>query len=246
MRLFSYRLTSLAVSVLVGQSSPTLCNPVVWGPPGPPVHGNSSGKNIGVGHHFFLQGSFPHPGIQPGSPALQADSLPSEPLGKPDLADCISTHSKNKWLYAHGCEKGKALLRLVPCLQPQLFLWWQSPFSKTNWVSSFCLETLHCSHFPRPVVYCCWAFASEIFSIRQNSIYLKLWATHVLLIRGHCSWFPRLPWFLLWALAALFTHTGLHGFVYISALPCRLWIPGGQDHILFIFCYLTSSLGSGT
>ena len=134
MRLFSYRLTSLAVSVLVGQSSPTLCNPVVWGPPGPSVHGNSSGKNIGVGQHFFLQGSFPHPGIQPGSPALQADSLPSEPLGKPDLADCISTHSKNKWLYAHGCEKGKALLRLVPCLQPQLFLWWQSSFSKTNWV----------------------------------------------------------------------------------------------------------------
>ena len=25
----------------------------------------------------------PHPGIEPGSPALQADSLPSEPLGKP-------------------------------------------------------------------------------------------------------------------------------------------------------------------
>ena len=95
-------------------------------------------------------------------------------------------------------------------------------------------------------MYCCWAFASEIFSIRQNSIYLKPWATHVLLSRGHCSWFPRLPWFLRWALAALFTHTGLHGFVYISALPCRLWIPGGQDHILFIFCYLTSFLGSGT
>ena len=27
----------------------------------------------------------PNPGIEPRSPALQADSLPSEPPGKPDL-----------------------------------------------------------------------------------------------------------------------------------------------------------------
>ena len=31
----------------------------------------------------LLQGSLPDPGIKPGSPALQADSLPSEPLRKP-------------------------------------------------------------------------------------------------------------------------------------------------------------------
>ena len=28
-------------------------------------------------------GGLPDPGIEPGSPALQADSLPSEPRGKP-------------------------------------------------------------------------------------------------------------------------------------------------------------------
>ena len=39
---------------------------------------------------FPSPGELPDPGIEPGSPALQADSLPSEPLGKPDLADCIS------------------------------------------------------------------------------------------------------------------------------------------------------------
>ena len=27
-------------------------------------------------------GNLPHPGIEPGSPALQADALPSEPLAK--------------------------------------------------------------------------------------------------------------------------------------------------------------------
>ena len=32
---------------------------------------------------FPSSGDLPDPGIEPGSPALQADSLPSEPLGKP-------------------------------------------------------------------------------------------------------------------------------------------------------------------
>ena len=44
---------------------------------------NFPGKNIEVGSHFFLQGDLSNPGIKPGSPALQADSSPSEPPGKP-------------------------------------------------------------------------------------------------------------------------------------------------------------------
>ena len=32
----------------------------------------------------------PNPGIEPGSPALQADSLPSEPPGKPYSTEVIS------------------------------------------------------------------------------------------------------------------------------------------------------------
>ena len=35
-----------------------------------------------MGCHFLLQGNLPNPGIKPGSPALQADSLPTELLGK--------------------------------------------------------------------------------------------------------------------------------------------------------------------
>ena len=41
-----------------------------------------SGKSTGVGCHFLLQGIIPDPGIEPRSPALQADTLPSEPLAK--------------------------------------------------------------------------------------------------------------------------------------------------------------------
>ena len=43
---------------------------------------DSPGKNTGVGGHFLLQGNLPDPGIEPSSPALQADSLPFEPPGK--------------------------------------------------------------------------------------------------------------------------------------------------------------------
>ena len=41
------------------------------------------GKNTGVGCHFLLQGNLSDPGFESMSPALQADSLPSEqPLGQ--------------------------------------------------------------------------------------------------------------------------------------------------------------------
>ena len=33
---------------------------------------------------FPSLGDLPNPGIEPGSPTLQADALPSEPPGKPD------------------------------------------------------------------------------------------------------------------------------------------------------------------
>ena len=44
---------------------------------------NSLGKTTGVDCHFLLQGIFPTQGLKPRSPALQADSLPTESPGKP-------------------------------------------------------------------------------------------------------------------------------------------------------------------
>ena len=62
---------------------PTLCNAMDYRPPGSSVHGILQAKNTGVGCLSLLQGNLPNPGIKPGSPALQADSLSSEPPGKP-------------------------------------------------------------------------------------------------------------------------------------------------------------------
>ena len=39
---------------------------------------NSPGQNTGVGSLSLLQGNLPDPGIEPGSPTLQVDSLPTE------------------------------------------------------------------------------------------------------------------------------------------------------------------------
>ena len=46
---------------------------------------NSPGQNTGV-EPFPSLGDLPNPGIEPGSPALQADSLPTELWGKPHLS----------------------------------------------------------------------------------------------------------------------------------------------------------------
>ena len=50
--------------------------------PGSSVHGIFR-KEFWSGLPFPSPGDLPHPGIKPGSPTLQADTLPSEPPGKP-------------------------------------------------------------------------------------------------------------------------------------------------------------------
>ena len=44
---------------LVAQSCLTLCDPTDCSPPGSSVHGNSPGKNTGVGCHALFQRIFP-------------------------------------------------------------------------------------------------------------------------------------------------------------------------------------------
>ena len=54
------------VLFLVAQSYLTICDPIDCSPPGSSVHGDSSGKNTGVGCHALLQGIFPTQGSNPG------------------------------------------------------------------------------------------------------------------------------------------------------------------------------------
>ena len=70
------------MSLLVPQSYPTLCDPMDDSSPGSSVHGILQGRSWS-GYPFPSPGDRPNTGIEPGSPALQADSLPSELPGKP-------------------------------------------------------------------------------------------------------------------------------------------------------------------
>ena len=48
-----------------------------------PLSMGFSGQEYWSGLPFPPPGDLPYRGIKPGSPALQADSLPTEPLGEP-------------------------------------------------------------------------------------------------------------------------------------------------------------------
>ena len=62
----------------VAQSCPTLCDPVAFSPQAPLSMGFSR-QEYWSGLPFPSPGDFPDPGIEPRSPALQVDTLTSEP-----------------------------------------------------------------------------------------------------------------------------------------------------------------------
>ena len=71
-----------AVPCLVAQSCLTLCDSMDYSLLGSSVHGDSPGKNTGVGCHTLLQGILPTQGSNPGLPHCRW-TLPAEPPGKP-------------------------------------------------------------------------------------------------------------------------------------------------------------------
>ena len=76
---------NIIISLLVGWFSHQVvsdsCNPMDCSLPGSSVRGILQARTL----EFPSPGDLPDPGIEPSSPALQADSLPSEPPGKPML-----------------------------------------------------------------------------------------------------------------------------------------------------------------
>ena len=72
-----------SVKVVVSQSCSTLYDPMYYSPPG--------SSDPGILQARILEWvtipspeDLPDPGIEPGSPALEADALTSEPPGKPN------------------------------------------------------------------------------------------------------------------------------------------------------------------
>ena len=72
------------MSMFVAQLCLTLCSPVNHSPQAPLFMGFSR-QECWSGLLFPSPGDLPNPGLEPGSPTLQADSLLSELQGKPKV-----------------------------------------------------------------------------------------------------------------------------------------------------------------
>ena len=104
---------------LVTHSCLTLCNLMNCSPPGSSVHGILQARIL-EWVPFPSPGNLPEPGIEPGSPALQADSLLFEPPGKVAGSKSVSRSVVSDSLQA--CELWPASL-LCP---------WNSPGKNTG------------------------------------------------------------------------------------------------------------------
>ena len=91
---------------------PTLCDPRDCSHQAPLSMGFSR-PEYWSGLPFPSPGDLPSPGIEPRSPALQADSLPSEPPGKGKQSggkvNCIQFHPSSTRVFRILCDKWRAL-----------------------------------------------------------------------------------------------------------------------------------------
>ena len=78
----------------VAQLRPILCDPMDCSPPGSSVHGIFQARVLEWIAISFSRGSS-DPGIESGSPALQADALPSEPPEKPIIGQGDQLNSQD-------------------------------------------------------------------------------------------------------------------------------------------------------
>ena len=78
------------MAVLVPQGCPTLCDAMDYNLPGS-LSMEFSRQEYWSGVPFPSPGDLPDPGIESRCPALQADSLPSEPQGKP-IYNILTVH----------------------------------------------------------------------------------------------------------------------------------------------------------
>ena len=84
-----------SLCVLVPPLCPTLCDPMDCSLLALPSMGFSR-QEYWSGLPFPSPGDLPDPGIEPKSPALQADSLPTEPPGKP-VCFCLISLKSQTW-----------------------------------------------------------------------------------------------------------------------------------------------------
>ena len=98
----------MKVKVKVGQSYPTLCDPMDYR-----IHEILQARILEWVDPFPSPGDLPNPGMEPRSPTVQADSLLSEPPGKPKNTE-VGSLCLLQWIFpAQEFNCGLQLCRLI-------------------------------------------------------------------------------------------------------------------------------------
>ena len=102
---------------LVTQSCPTLCDPMDCSLPASSVHGDSPGKNNGVGCHALLQGIFPTSGSNPGLPHCRSIIYHLSHKGSPRRLEWVA------YPFSRGNSWPRNQIR-VSCIAGRFFTSW--------------------------------------------------------------------------------------------------------------------------
>ena len=125
------------VLCLVAQSCPTLCNPMDYSPPGSSVHGDSPGKNTGVGCHSLLQGIFPTQGLNPGLPHGRGILYQLSHQGSPRTLEWVA------YPFSTGSSRPRNWTG-VSCIAGRFFTFWATREAHASYQSDHC----HCILLP--------------------------------------------------------------------------------------------------
>ena len=115
------------LKVSVTQSCPTLCDPMDYkGTHQVPLSMGFSRQEYWSGLPFPSPGDLPDPGIEPISPTLQADSLPSEPPGSPNTSlgdsNTINSHMNSSQIFKNKLKRKPTVVysRVCVCMLSQV------------------------------------------------------------------------------------------------------------------------------
>ena len=137
----------LYILCFVTQSCPTLYNSMDYSPPGSSVHGDSPGKNTGIGSYSSRPcpppGDLPDPGIEPGSPALQANSLPAELPMKLHI-----------YIYVYICKLITKIRSDNTAITSHRYNYVVKTLKKILAQTSFKYTVQYCEHFSFPLYVC--------------------------------------------------------------------------------------------
>ena len=94
------------MKIIVAQSCPTLCDPMNCIAHQAPLSIEFSRQEYRSGWPCPPPGDLPNPGIEPGSPALQADSLLPDGMGQEEQkpGHCHSSQRSNSRRTSRDCE----------------------------------------------------------------------------------------------------------------------------------------------